>query len=170
VQSHQGINPRTVEEADVFAIHHDAGMACIQVFFFRTGQNWGNRAYFPKADPSLAPGEILGAFIGQFYDNKPNAAADPVSIDFEDRPLLAEALSMRMERKVAIADRSAARSASWSIRCWPTPRGAWPAPGRDREPGTVAGRPGGNLRPAEPPGASRFTTTPTSWAPMRWAA
>jgi excinuclease ABC subunit C len=59
VQSHQGINPQTVEEADVFAIHHDAGMACIQVFFFRTGQNWGNRAYFPKADPSLAPGEIL---------------------------------------------------------------------------------------------------------------
>jgi excinuclease ABC subunit C len=59
VQSHQGINPQTVEEADVFAIHHDGGMTCIQVFFFRTGQNWGNRAYFPKADPSLAPGEIL---------------------------------------------------------------------------------------------------------------
>jgi excinuclease ABC subunit C len=60
-----GHQPATVEEADVFAIHHDAGMACIQVFFFRTGQNWGNRAYFPKADPSLAPGEILqSAFIG----------------------------------------------------------------------------------------------------------
>ncbi|MCZ4287946.1 excinuclease ABC subunit UvrC [Hoeflea alexandrii] len=103
VQSHQGINPQTVEEADVFAIHHDAGMACIQVFFFRTGQNWGNRAYFPKADPSLAPGEILGAFIGQFYDDKPTPRMILVSDDFEDRTLLEEALSVRMERKTAIS-------------------------------------------------------------------
>ncbi|WP_340160160.1 excinuclease ABC subunit UvrC [uncultured Hoeflea sp.] len=103
VQSHQGINPQTVEEADVFAIHHDAGMACIQVFFFRTGQNWGNRAYFPKADPSLAPGEILGAFIGQFYDDKPTPRMILISEDFEDRSLLEEALSVRMERKVAIS-------------------------------------------------------------------
>lgn len=103
VQSHQGINPQTVEEADVFAIHHDAGMACIQVFFFRTGQNWGNRAYFPKADPSLAPGEILGAFIGQFYDDKPTPRMILVSDDFEDRRLLEEALSVRMERKTSIS-------------------------------------------------------------------
>ena len=103
VQSHQGINPRTVEEADVFAIHHDAGMACIQVFFFRTGQNWGNRAYFPKADPSLAAGEILGAFIGQFYDDKPTPRMILVSDDFEDRELLAEALSVRMKRKTSIS-------------------------------------------------------------------
>jgi len=102
VQSHQGINPQTVEEADVFAIHHDAGMACIQVFFFRTGQNWGNRAYFPKADPSLAPGEILGAFIGQFYDDKPTPRMILISEDFEDRALLEEALSVRMERKTTI--------------------------------------------------------------------
>ncbi|HWT58117.1 MAG TPA: excinuclease ABC subunit UvrC, partial [Rhizobium sp.] len=54
VQSHQGINPAGVEEADVFAIHHEGGVSCIQVFFFRTGQNWGNRAYFPKADPQLS--------------------------------------------------------------------------------------------------------------------
>lgn len=103
VQSHQGINPQTVEEADVFAIHHDAGMACIQVFFFRTGQNWGNRAYFPKADPSLAPGEILGAFIGQFYDDKPTPRMILVSDDFEDRTLLEEALSVRMDRKTSIS-------------------------------------------------------------------
>ena len=103
VQSHQGINPQTVEEADVFAIHHDAGMACIQVFFFRTGQNWGNRAYFPKADPSLAPGEILGAFIGQFYDDKPTPRMILVSDDFEDRTLLEEALSVRMDRKISIS-------------------------------------------------------------------
>ena len=103
VQSHQGINPQTVEEADVFAIHHDAGMACIQVFFFRTGQNWGNRAYFPKADPSLTAGEILGAFIGQFYDDKPAPRMILVSEEFDDRALLEEALSVRMERKVAIS-------------------------------------------------------------------
>ncbi|WP_417417522.1 excinuclease ABC subunit UvrC [Hoeflea sp.] len=103
VQSHQGINPQTVEEADVFAVHHDAGMACIQVFFFRTGQNWGNRAYFPKADPSLAPGEILGAFIGQFYDDKPTPRMILVSDDFEDRTLLEEALSVRMDRKTSIS-------------------------------------------------------------------
>ncbi|VVT17881.1 UvrABC system protein C [Hoeflea sp. EC-HK425] len=103
VQSHQGINPQTVEEADVFAIHHDAGMACIQVFFFRTGQNWGNRAYFPKADPSLAPGEILGAFIGQFYDDKPTPRMILISDEFEDRRLLEEALSVRMDRKTSIS-------------------------------------------------------------------
>ncbi len=103
VQSHQGINPQTVEEADVFAIHHDAGMACIQVFFFRTGQNWGNRAYFPKADASLEPGEILGAFIGQFYDDKPTPRMLLVSDDFEDRALLAEALGARMDYKVTIS-------------------------------------------------------------------
>ena len=50
IQAHQGINPQTVDEADVFAIHQEGGQTCVQVFFFRTGQNWGNRAYFPKAD------------------------------------------------------------------------------------------------------------------------
>jgi excinuclease ABC subunit C len=71
IQSHQGINPQSVEEADVFAIQQQGGMTCIQVFFFRTGQNWGNRAYFPKADAAIEPDEVLGAFISQFYDNKP---------------------------------------------------------------------------------------------------
>ena len=58
MQSHQGINPRNVEEADVFAMHQDGGYTCIEVFFFRTGQNWGNRAYFPQADRALEPGEV----------------------------------------------------------------------------------------------------------------
>ncbi len=61
IQSHQGINPRGVEEADVFAVHQQGGFTCVEVFFFRTGQNWGNRAYFPKADRSLGPGEVLSA-------------------------------------------------------------------------------------------------------------
>src|SRR6266536_5203648 len=71
VQSHQGINPRVVEEADVFSVHQAGGFNCVEVFFFRTGQNWGNRAYFPKADRSLSAGEVLGAFLAQFYDDKP---------------------------------------------------------------------------------------------------
>src|SRR5690606_35136530 len=71
VQSHQGINPQGVEEADVFAIHQEGGQVCIQVFFFRTGQNWGNRAYFPKADPALEAQEVLSSFLAQFYDDKP---------------------------------------------------------------------------------------------------
>ncbi|HYA05458.1 MAG TPA: excinuclease ABC subunit UvrC, partial [Xanthobacteraceae bacterium] len=70
IQSHQGVNPRGVEEADVFAVHQQGGFACVEVFFFRTGQNWGNRAYFPKADRSLKAGEILSAFLAQFYDDK----------------------------------------------------------------------------------------------------
>src|SRR2546422_5024454 len=62
IQAHQGINPRSVAEADVFAAYQQGGFTCVQVFFFRTGQNWGNRAYFPKADRSLSAAEVLGSF------------------------------------------------------------------------------------------------------------
>ncbi len=103
VQSHQGINPQTVDEADVFAIHSDGGLACIQVFFFRTGQNWGNRAYFPKADPSLSGAEILGAFLSQFYDDKPCPRQVLLSEAVEDQALLSEALSVKAGRKVAVS-------------------------------------------------------------------
>ena len=71
VTADQTINPDGVEEADVFAAHQEGGQTCIQVFFFRTGQNWGNRAYFPKADRSLPVEEVLDSFIAQFYDDKP---------------------------------------------------------------------------------------------------
>lgn len=103
VQSHQGINPATVDEADVFAIHQEGGQVCIQVFFFRTGQNWGNRAYFPKADPALEGSEVLGSFLAQFYDDKPTPRAILLSQAVEDQELLAEALSTRAGRKVAIS-------------------------------------------------------------------
>ncbi|MGE0281253.1 MAG: excinuclease ABC subunit UvrC [Rhizobiaceae bacterium] len=103
VQSHQGINPQGIEEADVFAIHQEGGQTCIQVFFFRTGQNWGNRAYFPKADPALEPGEVLGSFLSQFYDDKPVARAICLSTQVIDQELLAEALSARAGRKIAIS-------------------------------------------------------------------
>ncbi|MGO8018129.1 excinuclease ABC subunit UvrC [Rhizobium leguminosarum] len=102
VQSHQGINPAGVEEADVFAIHHEGGISCIQVFFFRTGQNWGNRAYFPKADPQLSSAEVLNSFLAQFYDNKPVPKQIMLSQTVEELELLAAALSEKAGHKVSI--------------------------------------------------------------------
>lgn len=103
VQSHQGINPAGVEEADVFAIHHEGGISCIQVFFFRTGQNWGNRAYFPKADPQLTGAEVLNAFLAQFYDDKPCPRQIFLSETVEEMDLLSQALTERSGHKVAIS-------------------------------------------------------------------
>ncbi len=103
VQSHQDINPRGVEEADVFAVHQAGGFNCVQVFFFRTGQNWGNRAYFPRADRSLAGGEVLGAFLAQFYDDKPCPRCIFISHEIDDRALLAEALSTKSGYKVEVS-------------------------------------------------------------------
>ena len=102
IQSHQGINPRNVEEADVFAVHQEGGFFCVQVFFFRTGQNWGNRAYFPKADRSLGPGEVLGAFLAQFYDDKPCPRLVLISHEIEEHDLLAQALAAKSDHKVEI--------------------------------------------------------------------
>ncbi|MDY6962723.1 MAG: excinuclease ABC subunit UvrC, partial [Pseudomonadota bacterium] len=102
VQSHQGINPAGVDEADVFAIHHDGGLTCIQVFFFRTGQNWGNRAYFPKADPQMTGAEVLNAFLAQFYDDKPVPKQILLSEAVEEQGLLALALSEKATHKVTI--------------------------------------------------------------------
>jgi excinuclease ABC subunit C len=103
IQSQQGINPRTVEEADVFAVHQQGGFTCVEVFFFRTGQNWGNRAYFPKADKSLSAREVLSAFLAQFYDDKPPPRVILVSHKIEDQTLLAEALATKSGHKVEIA-------------------------------------------------------------------
>jgi excinuclease ABC subunit C len=102
VQSHQGINTQAVEEADVFAIHQEGGQVCIQVFFFRTGQNWGNRAYFPKADPALEASAVLGSFLAQFYDDKPTPRTILLSQGVDEQDLLAEALSARAGRKIAV--------------------------------------------------------------------
>ena len=103
IQSHQGVNPRGVEEADVFALHQQGGYSCVEVFFFRTGQNWGNRAYFPRADRSLSAAEILSAFLAQFYDDKPCPRLILISHEIEDRALLAEALSTKSNRKIEIS-------------------------------------------------------------------
>ncbi len=103
VQGSQGINPRGVEEADVFACTQQGGATCIEVFFFRTGQNWGNRAYYPRADRSLDEAEVLGAFISQFYEDKPCPRLVLLSHAVEEQDLIAQALSERSGYKVEIA-------------------------------------------------------------------
>lgn len=102
IHSHQGINPRTVDEADLFAVHQEGGRTCVQVFFFRSGQNWGNRAYFPRADNSLGPAEVLCAFLTQFYDNKPAPRTIVLSHDIAERDLLAAALAEKSDTKVDV--------------------------------------------------------------------
>jgi excinuclease ABC subunit C len=102
IQSQQGINPRTVEEADVFAIHQEGGYSCVEVFFFRTGQNWGNRAYFPRAEKSFTPEEVLASFLAQFYDDKPPPKLILLSHQIEECELLASALSIKAGFKVEV--------------------------------------------------------------------
>ena len=102
VQGHQGINPQTITEADVFAVYQEGGQFCIQVFFFRTGQNWGNRAYFPRADKSYNENEVLEAFVSQFYDDKPIPKLVLLSEDIDQSNLLAEAFSSKAGNKVQV--------------------------------------------------------------------
>ena len=103
IQSQQGINPRSVEEADVFAIHQEGGYSCVEVFFFRTGQNWGNRAYFPRAEKSFTPEEVLASFLAQFYDDKPPPKLILLSRAIEESELLASALSIKAGFKVEVS-------------------------------------------------------------------
>jgi excinuclease ABC subunit C len=102
VTADQAINPEGIEEADVFAAYQEGGQTCIQVFFFRAGQNWGNRAYFPRADRSLPIEEVLESFIAQFYDDKPVPRLILLSHDLPGVALLSEALSTKAERKVEV--------------------------------------------------------------------
>jgi len=102
VQARQDINLEGLDDADVVAAHQDAGETSIQVFFFRAGRNYGNRAYFPRHDKALTAAEVLAAFVPQFYDNKPAPRLILLSHDLPDQNLIAEALSVRSERKVRI--------------------------------------------------------------------
>ena len=102
IQGAQGINPRTVEEADVFAIAKEAGRFCIEAFFFRAYQNWGNRAYFPRADKSLSEEEVLSSFLAQFYGEHPSAPLVLLSHKIEDQDVLADALYVRMKKRVEV--------------------------------------------------------------------
>ena len=102
IAQEQQINPETLEEADVFALHAEGGQACVQVFFFRAGQNWGNRAYFPRVDRSDEDPEVMSAFLGQFYDDKPIPRTILANVEPADCQLLAEAFCLKAGRKVEI--------------------------------------------------------------------
>ncbi len=102
VQGVQGINPRSVAEADVVALHMEAGQACVQVFFIRAHQNWGNRDFYPRVDADMSPAEVMEAFLGQFYDNKEPPRQVILSDAIENADLMADALSQKAGRKVEI--------------------------------------------------------------------
>ncbi len=103
VQQAQGINPRGVAEADVIALHMDGGQACVQVFFIRANQNWGNRDYYPRTGSGAEAPEVLEAFLGQFYDTKEPPRLILLSHPIEDADLMTEALGQKAGRKVEIA-------------------------------------------------------------------
>jgi len=102
VTASQGINPQGVAEADIFGLAQEGGQTCIQVFFIRAGQNWGTRAYFPRADKSVEPADVLAAFIAQFYDDKPVPRQIMLSGDVSELDLLIDALSTKAGRKVEV--------------------------------------------------------------------
>ena len=103
IQSHQTMVNAMIDEADVIAAAKVGGQVGIQLFFFRAGQNWGHRSYFPKHDKTDSVSEVLAAFVAQFYDNKPAPKSILLSHAIEEQSLLATALSERMERKVTIS-------------------------------------------------------------------
>ena len=102
VQTAQGINPKGVAEADIIALHMDSGQACVQVFFIRANQNWGNRDYYPRVGPDVEAAEVLEAFIGQFYDTREPPRQLILSHEIENPDLMADALSGKLGRKVEL--------------------------------------------------------------------
>ncbi|MBC6441989.1 MAG: excinuclease ABC subunit UvrC [Rhodobacteraceae bacterium] len=102
VQSTQGINPQGVREADVFALHMESGQACVQVFFIRANQNWGNREYYPRLGGVENAAEVLRAFVGQFYAGREPPRMLILSTELGERNLMSEALSVKAGRKVRI--------------------------------------------------------------------
>ena len=102
VQTAQGINPRGVTEADIVALHMEQGQACVQVFFIRANQNWGNRDFYPRVGADVDAAEVLEAFLGQFYDTKEPPRQLILSNEIENPDLMAEALSGKLGRKVEL--------------------------------------------------------------------
>ena len=102
IQSRQDINLEGLADADVIAAHQEAGQTSVQVFFFRAGRNYGNRAYFPRHDKALSAEAVLSAFVPLFYDNKPVPKSILLSHGLADRDLIAAALSGRAGRKIGL--------------------------------------------------------------------
>jgi excinuclease ABC subunit C len=103
IQAHHGVHPRTVDQADVFACHQEGGVTCIEVFFIRNYQNWGDRAYYPRADKSLGAAEVLESFLAQFYEDKVSPPLVLLSHQIAQPDLLAEALRTRAGYRVEVA-------------------------------------------------------------------
>ena len=103
IQSSQGVNPTSFEEADLFAAYSEGGHTCIQVFFFRAGQNWGNRPFFPRHAGDLSLAEVLESFVGQFYDERTAPKLILTSEELPGKALLSEALALRAEHKVEVS-------------------------------------------------------------------
>ena len=102
VQTAQGINPQDVAEADIVALHMDSGQACVQVFFIRANQNWGNRDYYPRVGADVDAAEVLEAFLGQFYDTREPPRQVILSNEIENPDLMTDALSGKLGRKVEL--------------------------------------------------------------------
>ena len=102
VQTSQGINPRGVREADVIALHRDGGQACVQVFFIRANQNWGNHDYYPRVSGDEDASEVMQAFVGQFYSDRDPPRMLLLSHGLDDEDLVTKALSGKIDRKVEI--------------------------------------------------------------------
>lgn len=102
IQSRQGVNVHRLGDVDIVAIHQQAGQSCVQAFFYRGGQNFGNRAYFPRHPRDAAAGEVLGAFLSQFYDNKEPPPVVLINEAVPEEGLLTEALSARADRRVSL--------------------------------------------------------------------
>ncbi|KJZ19483.1 excinuclease ABC subunit UvrC [Loktanella sp. S4079] len=102
VQSAQGINPHATPEADVIALHIDGGQACVQVFFYRANQNWGNHDYYPRISGEEDPSEVMEAFVGQFYAHREPAKVVILSHGLDNDELMADALAEKTGRKVDV--------------------------------------------------------------------
>ena len=102
VQTAQGINPKTVAEADVFGLHREGGQACVQVFFIRANQNWGNHDYYPRVSGDEDPSEVMEAFVGQFYSDREPPRAVILSHGLDNDDLMADALAEKAGRKVEV--------------------------------------------------------------------
>ncbi len=172
IQSRQGINPQTLKEADVFAAHQEAGQTCIQVFFFRSGNNWGNRAYFPRADKSRRRG---GGARNRSSPSSTTTRPPPklvlLSHDIAGRRLLGRGLVAARRAQDRGAQAGAGREARSRRACSDQcPRGARPtgSPSRPRKPRSSPASPSSSISTRRP-SASRFTTTATSPARTRSA-
>ena len=103
IQSSQRINEANLVEADVIATYKESGKTCIQVFFYRAKQNWGNQAYFPKHDPDQNTSEIMSSFLMQFYENKNVPKLIILNINIKDKKLIEQTLSKREKKNISIS-------------------------------------------------------------------